>query len=866
MRSIFKKIALLLIFSLASPLNLIPASAIAGDIEVTVNTIETHDPSPYISGTVSDPDAEVTITIAGQQIMAERNGNLWFLPRNSIVPLPDGTYNVYAAAENTTTHEIGFDETTDELTINDNYSETPEVDALPTITPENQSNYQIAGVAENDGIVIFSISDGFHDPITNSVFSDYMGNFSLSFDLSSLWDGEIDIDVFAIDNANNTSETVAIKVEKDTASLATPTVNVYGYINKVNQTNVSIYGSANSDVEISFYIYDKNNNSETTSVETDENGDFSLNIDLSALEEGELELYAMARDSSGNISPNFYRTLKKDTVGPEAPQINQEPINSTNENSYLFSGTAEPNSILSYEFLDGEHNVGGIINLDSSGNFSEQLDLSSLNEGSIALNAISLDRAYNIGGDVQLIFIKDTTAPTGPQILSENVINSENVTNFRIYGNTEPNSLIYYVVSDGTTINAVIGFTEADNEGFFEKFLDLTELNEGEIVFAANSSDTASNFSDVVQRTLEKDTIGPETPFIIQNQINSANEHDYLFTGTAEPNSTLSYKFSDGEHEKSGTAQVDSSGNFSDQLDLSDLNEGDIILSFFGIDQSLNQGTNIELTLTKDTVAPALPVILCERIINLNNMDSFRIRGNAEPNSQIHYLASDGTTNTVSGVTEADGDGFFEVFIDLSQLVQGDISLALNSRDSAFNFSELASTTLEKDTIAPSTPHIYCDHTVDPNNVNRFRIYGYGEPNSQVNYSVKDRTETNTVAGIVETDTNGFFEIFLDLSALTDGDVALFVETRDSSFNLSDTTVETLAKATLAQTVNIDGGTANNNEQTAIIRSSDENDPIDTGNTLPLAGLSNLMIILLTSLILALSRKVKALLQTATRI
>lgn len=86
---------------------------------VTVNTLTTTDSTPAITGTVDEADAPVSVTVNGQLNNAVVVGNDWSIDDNTLLPLPDGIYDVLAEASDIAGN-IGADSTTDELAVDGN--------------------------------------------------------------------------------------------------------------------------------------------------------------------------------------------------------------------------------------------------------------------------------------------------------------------------------------------------------------------------------------------------------------------------------------------------------------------------------------------------------------------------------------------------------------------------------------------------------------------------------------------------------------------------------------------------------------------------------------------------------------------------
>jgi len=91
---------------------------VSGAPVVTVDSLVTDDPSPQLTGTISDtyPPTTVTVTVDGAEYTAGVTGSTWTLPDDTIVPLGDGVYDVAVTAYDAAGNR-GTDDTVDELVI-----------------------------------------------------------------------------------------------------------------------------------------------------------------------------------------------------------------------------------------------------------------------------------------------------------------------------------------------------------------------------------------------------------------------------------------------------------------------------------------------------------------------------------------------------------------------------------------------------------------------------------------------------------------------------------------------------------------------------------------------------------------------------
>ena len=167
---------------------------------VTVDVLHTQSRTPAVTGTVTDPNASIAVTIEGNEYEAVNNGDgTWVLPEDEITPpLADGVYDVAAVATDLN-QKTGIDFSTDELTI-DNLPPTVTVDTVNTsdTTPEltgtvDDPNASIAVTvggtqyaAVNNGDGTWTLPDGTIGP--------------------ALADGTHEVQVAATDLAGNTNQ------------------------------------------------------------------------------------------------------------------------------------------------------------------------------------------------------------------------------------------------------------------------------------------------------------------------------------------------------------------------------------------------------------------------------------------------------------------------------------------------------------------------------------------------------------------------------------------------------------------------------------------------------------------------------------
>jgi len=271
---------------------------------VTVASQVTNDTTPGLSGTVSDPNATISVTVNGNTYTATNNGNgTWALPNNTINALPDGTYNVVVTATDIAGNS-GSDSTINELTID---STVPAVTVASLTT--NDTTPPLSGTVNDPAASISVTVDGNTYPATNN--GD--GTWTLPDNvINALSDGSYDVTVTATDTAGNSrSETIANALTIDATA---PTVTVTALTG--SDTTPALSGTiddpnATISVTVNGNTYPATNNGDGTWTLPD-------NI-VNTLPDGSYDVTVTATDEAGNSgSETFVNAVTIDTTAPAA--------------------------------------------------------------------------------------------------------------------------------------------------------------------------------------------------------------------------------------------------------------------------------------------------------------------------------------------------------------------------------------------------------------------------------------------------------------------------------------------------------------------------------------------------------------------
>ncbi|HIC43211.1 MAG TPA: hypothetical protein EYO73_02630, partial [Sulfurimonas sp.] len=301
--------------------------------------------------------------------------------------------------------------------------------------------------------------------------------------------------------------------------------------------------------------------------------------------------------SLADTNPDELEEDQIDSLSPNAPFIN--PIALGNDDTPTITGKAEADSEVSI-IIDGK--VVDVVIADGNGDWSYTTD--TLSDGEHLVSAISTDATGNSReASENTSFIIDTQAPDSPII---NELGSTNDTTPTLTGEGEVGSTIVISIN-----SEIVGETTVAENGQWTYTLEDV-LREGDYAISATSTDKAGNTSyasitSVI--TIDTSLLDPDvTDADIQintgsdSVLNSDEVNTVSISGTTEAGSTINITVTDSEGDTvvyEGTA--DSTGNWSDTVDLSTLVDGD--LTFTGSVTDINGNTSVlaPVTVSKDT-------------------------------------------------------------------------------------------------------------------------------------------------------------------------------------------------------------------------------------------------------------------------
>ncbi len=758
------------IVSYVSPIN---ASTIAN-----ANVGGTGEAGSAIVLSVTDgtnTTSEYTTTVAGD--------GTWSIDGIDASGLVDGpiTYMVTAtdAAGNTASDEQAAEKDT----------VAPAVALLSVTDPVNNSSVTTAsasGTGEVGADIVLVVSDGAHDS------SEYLatvagdGTWSIvEIDASGLDDGPITYMVTATDDAGNAA-TDEMSASKDT--LENPFTFVTDPIGIAEADAVAAGGTGEPGANITVVATDGANSTTDYTTTVAEDGTWSIvDIDVTGLNDGTVTFDVTMTDAGGNTTTDSV-DAQKDTVAPTVVlQAFTNPIDASNETQVTASGTGEADASIVLTVTDGTHTTTEYsTTVAGDGTWSiADIDVTSLDYGTVVFNVTSTDVAGNEASDVEASDYQDIVPPDVSLLAATDPVNADNATTTSVSGTGEVGADIALVVTDGVHSTSEVHTTVAGDGTWSFADIDVSALDDGTITYMVTAADAASNTTNV-QQDAEKDTVAPGVAITAATDaVNNGNVTAAAASGTGEVDAGISLTVTDGSHTTTAyTTTVAGDGTWSIvDIDLSVLDDGPITYMVIATDAVGNSATDDRVA-DKDTLAD--PVVNVTNPIGIAEADAVTASGTGEPGADIVLTATDGNNTTIEYNATVAGDGTWSIVdIDVTGLEDGPITFDVTMSDAGGN-STTGSAHAEKDTVMPAVALTAGTDPVNTDNAIAATASGTGEVDASISLTVTDGVNitpeyTTTVAA------NGTWTIIdIDVSALDDGTITYMVTASDAAGNTTD--------------------------------------------------------------------------------
>ena len=482
----------------------------------------------------------------------------------------------------------------------------------------------------------------------------------------------------------------------DTTDPAAPTIaDATDPVNAANDQAFVVSGGAEDGSTVEVTVTDSGSGEVS---DTTDGGAWELTLDISSLADGPLSVVATATDDAGNVSPASEPTpVTKDTVAPAAPVFDFDndpaPVDETNQGAVSISGTAERNADIRVSIDDDGHaSTAPVVvstTADDAGDWSiDSIDLSSLVEGEITAIATATDAAGNKSGNGSATTTKDlgppglvSTSPAGGA-----TVQSPAEITATFSEPLDPGSTITVHDRTGTLLDGSTTFRDGDKMIVFTPASAPVEAGSPYDV-TVHADDAQGNQTTLVEFSFSVDNTAPVAPTITDasDPVNAAGDEAFEVSGGGEEGATIDVTVTDA----SSQVVTDSTTVVSVWdvlLDVSDLDDGTLTVTATATDEAGNTSSPTEITVTKDTVAPAAPTIeSATDPVTPADEGAVEISGDAESGSSVDVTVTDEDSATVSETTTA-GDGW-AVTVDVSSLADGTLTITATATDAAGNTS-----------------------------------------------------------------------------------------------------------------------------------------------------------------------------------
>ena len=582
--------------------------------------------------TASDSGSSVSVTVDA--------GSGDFTQALDLSPLANGPITVTAVPTDTAGN-AGATATTS--TSKD--ATAPTVTGLAaTATSAGTPSTTVTGTRSEASSVLVSATDG-TTTVSATVVSGTDG-FTQDLDLSTLADGTITVLATATDGAGNTGATASTTTTKDASA---PTVTgLAATATNAGTPSTTVTGTRSEASSVALSATD-GVTTVTGSVPSGTGG-FTATLDLSTLLDGTITVSAVATDGSSNAGSPVTASTTKDSVVPVLTGLAGTATN-VNAPSTTVSGSRSEVATVALSATDTHRTVTGTVTA-ASGAFSQQLDLSTLLDGTVTITATPTDAAGNQGAAYTTTVKKDATAPT---------VTGLSASLSTTIGNRSEASSVALSATDGvTTLTATV----ASGTGTFSKAFDLTSLKDGPVTVTAIATDTAGNAGPVATATLTKDTTGPTITSLMATAVTSASPSSTI-SGNRSEAASVALTATDGTHTVTGTV-ASGTGSFSVSLNLSTLTDGTVTVTAKGTDTSSNVGPTATTTTSKSTAPVASSITLGALPVKVLQATRLTLKGQvnradksvAIGKVQIAVRNDAGTTSVLATVQPA-ADGTF---------------------------------------------------------------------------------------------------------------------------------------------------------------------------------------------------------------
>ncbi|OGJ91352.1 MAG: hypothetical protein A2248_03965 [Candidatus Raymondbacteria bacterium RIFOXYA2_FULL_49_16] len=619
---------------------------------ITVNALLTNDQTPTLTGTINDNAAAISITVAGQTLVATNNGDgTWTLADNQLTTIAEGAYDIAATATDIAGNAAN-DATVNELTIDI----TLPVVTVAVLTTKDQTPALTGAVDDVAAAVSITVAGQTIAAVNNGD-----GTWTLANDLlATIAEGVYDMAVSATDAAGNIGADATNN--ELTIDISAPVVTVNTLLTK-DQTP-ALTGTVNDNtaslsLTVDGQILAATNNGDGTWTLADDQ--------LTTLTEGIYDVAVAATDLATNVGTEA--TNNELTIDITSPVVTVNAL-LINDQTPALTGTVDDNTASISVTVDGQ-TMAAVNNGNGTWTLADNL-LATIAEGVHDVSVTATDIAGNAGSDATTNELTiDITIP----VIFVNAKITKDQTPL-LTGAVDDFTAGVSIIVAGQTVAAMNNgngtWTLADNL--------LSTMAEGTYDVVAHAADAAGNVgTDITTNEL---TIDTTAPVVTVNNL-STNDQTPALTGMVNDNTALIVVTVDGQTE-SATNNGDGTWTLANNA-LSSLAEGVYDVLVTAVDLANNAAADISTNeLTIDLTAPIITINAL-----VTNDQTPALTGTVDDNTASISVTVDGQTLTATN----NSDGTW-VLTDnlLTAISEGTYDVAVMAADIAGNVATDATT------------------------------------------------------------------------------------------------------------------------------------------------------------------------------
>lgn len=571
----------------------------------------------------------------------------------------------------------------------------------------------------------------------------------------------------ATDAAGNTSvcQGTGFTLQHDETPPTAPTLSLVSPSSPSSQTTVTLMGRTSERSALGLYS-DAACLNELSAVETDDAGNFS--VELTVSENQETAFFLRALDLAGNDSGcvETGEVYIHDDRPPTVPAITEvSPSSPSQTHALTISGEAEPGSFVAiYADECGGSELGSEY-ADANGQVT--IHAQAVLNTTVTLYLDATDEALNTsdcgGGDWE--FTHDSESPAAPSLDGTTPESpSTQVREPLLYGTAEANATVR--IHYGERCSLVLHEVTADDSGYFE--VTTNDFGNMTTTFSADASDAAGNASGCSNAlTYTHDDLPPPAPTLGETSPRSPSSESYLTlsgqiaeSGVSEDDMVnyVVYLYSDASCGDPLTeTSPESNGAFELAFDVPTDTETTFYVKVADALGNESECHATNLTFTHDGTAPEVPSIDdVQPVSPSRSVTNPTVSGSAEALSTVK-IYGDSCGGEPLATTTATSDGSFEATVAVQP--NSETYLYVSSTDATGNESECSSDEVVyvHDDTQPSAAEITIDGDEESNSSNDVPLSVSGD--EQVRFRVWLNPDC---AGdpAYEVDSEGGFESF----------------------------------------------------------------------------------------------------------